>query len=424
MKKIICFGIFLLIGTLVFSNDTRIITGKSIEVIDNEDTNVIMLEEEINITLYTGYYVVDVTFDFYNDGPTETILLGFPVDALYQDIPSAREEASLNDHKLYINGDLLAEYTIREEESINNGYVSSSKWFIREVTFPEDSHTFSRVTYRMPYSASSYYSSASYIYGTGRNWKGPIGKMTVNVSHGDDISIYIYFGENKTFPWTFEASGKYKYVIENIEPDLEDKINIGLGAFDINGFEYGNPFSGWTWESELFEENSNKKFFTRGQIRLFVSYFYAKYGYNFENPFYQDHFQRLAAFFLRSGKYETNPDFSEDSFNETERKNIEYLLSIERMIPSDENMQFAEPFIFGDRNIVFEKPDYSINSEDEIMPGNNAQFAESHTLEKEIDSPNKPFIPLGIFIAIFAIIIAIGLFALKHFNYRTIIKKK
>jgi hypothetical protein len=80
--------------------------------------------------MYKDYYEVDVTFDFYNDGPTETILLGFPVEGHFQDIPSAREEANLDNHKLYINGDLLAEYTINETDSTNEQKIQQTGIFI------------------------------------------------------------------------------------------------------------------------------------------------------------------------------------------------------------------------------------------------------------------------------------------------------
>jgi hypothetical protein len=69
MRKSIFLGMFLLINTFVFSNDGRIVFGESVEIIDDETTNITMLEEEIIITLYKGHYEVDVTFDFFNDGP-------------------------------------------------------------------------------------------------------------------------------------------------------------------------------------------------------------------------------------------------------------------------------------------------------------------------------------------------------------------
>jgi hypothetical protein len=74
MKKIICFGMFLLINTSLFSNDSSIVLGSTVEILDSKDTNISMLDEVINISLYTSYYEVDVTFDFYNAGSEETIL--------------------------------------------------------------------------------------------------------------------------------------------------------------------------------------------------------------------------------------------------------------------------------------------------------------------------------------------------------------
>jgi hypothetical protein len=119
------------------------------------------------------------------------------------------------------------------------------------------------------------------------------------------------------------------------------------------------------------------------------------HGYNFENPYYKNYFKNFDLFVDReSRKYAINPDFSEGSFNETERKNVDYLLNLEKMIPSDGNMQFTEPLIFGDKSTEFEikKTNYSINSEEEITPDSNTQFTESPILKKEVDSENKPFI--------------------------------
>jgi hypothetical protein len=216
-----------------------------------------------------------------------------------------------------------------------------------------------------------------------------------------------------------------------MEPELTDKINITVSSFDISGryFEFGDTFNGWIWDSYLLYRNfSDISFFTKSQVRLFVAYFYAMHGYNFENPYYKNYFKNFSSFVdSESRNYVVNPDFSEDSFNEIERKNVDYLLNLEKMIPSDGNIRFVEPLIFRDKRTEFkiENSDYSINSEEEITPDSNTQFTESPIIEKEVDSENKPFIPsAGIPIVFFAIISAIGLFALKHFIYRTKIKKK
>ena len=81
MNKYFFIGLFFLINITVFSNDTRAIYGSSVEIIDNENTNIIMQEEVINITLFRNHYEVDVTFTFFNSGESEEILFGFPVES-------------------------------------------------------------------------------------------------------------------------------------------------------------------------------------------------------------------------------------------------------------------------------------------------------------------------------------------------------
>ena len=79
MNKYLCIILLLFLNTSVFPNDSRVVLGSSVEIINNENTNITMLEEEIIITLHWRYYEVDVSFDFYNDGDDENVLLGFPV---------------------------------------------------------------------------------------------------------------------------------------------------------------------------------------------------------------------------------------------------------------------------------------------------------------------------------------------------------
>jgi hypothetical protein len=331
--------LFLVINATVFSNDSRTILGSSVEIIDNENTNVIMQDEEINIVLYKDYYEVTVIFDFYNDGPVETILLGFPVRTVIQNYPDDKEWAIINDFKTYINGNLLSEYTVKEESSQDRGYITTTKWFLREVTFPGNNHTYSKITYKSPYNNSGFFKNAGYIYGTGGNWKGTIRKMSVIINHEDDIIIdSVNFGNDKPFDFIWEANGKYKYILENIEPERSDRIVIYVQPFDIYGKyhnEFGNWAEGWGWDKYLMYNNiTDIKLYTKNQIRLFINFFYAIHGYDFKNLLYKEYFQRLRSFVdYNNTKYKVNPDFSENDFNEFERKNIDYLLIMEKMIP-------------------------------------------------------------------------------------------
>jgi hypothetical protein len=337
MNKCICVALVLLVTTVVFSNESRTILGSTVEIIDNENTNISMQEEVINITLHKEYYEVDVEFIFYNCGPDETILLGFPVQTILQDYPENSEWAILDDFKTFINGNILSEYITREEKSDDGTYITTKKWYLRKALFTQESHTYSKVTYRAPYNNFGFFKNAGYIFGTGRNWKNDIGKITIYINHGDDI-IIDYTNNLEKFNFTWEANGKYKYEIENIEPEETASFRIFIQPFDIYG-EYRNEFGdwsyGWWWDRDLmFKDETKINLYTKNQIRLLINFFYAFHGYDFKNPLYKNYFQNLRGFFdLYNTKYKINPNFSEKDFNEFERKNIDYLLKIEKMIP-------------------------------------------------------------------------------------------
>jgi hypothetical protein len=339
MKRYVFLILFLIINNTIFPNDSRTILGSSVEIIDNENTNISMLKEEIYIKLFKNYYEINVIFDFYNDGADETVLLGFPIKTVLQDFSDDKEWAKLIDFKSYINGNLLSEYIVKEESSQNRSYITTTKWYLREVVFLGNSHTYSQVTYKAPYSNSGFFYRAGYIYGTGKNWKGKIGKMTVYINHDDDILIDdINFRNIEKYIFTWEANGKYKYELENIEPEISDYLSIGIQQFDIYG-EYHNEFGswsdGWIWDKYLLYENEmDIRLYTKNQIRLFINFFYAIHGYDFRNPLYKKYFQNLQSFVdYGSKRYTINPNFAENNFNYYERKNIEYLLRIEGMIP-------------------------------------------------------------------------------------------
>jgi hypothetical protein len=344
--------LLLIINMPLFANDTRTTgLGGSVKVINNENTNVIMQEEVINITLHKKYYEVDVTFDFYNSGADEKILLGFPVKT------EGWEKLYVKDFKSYINGNMISEYIIKEDtlEEYDaykefKGFNRSIEWYLREVMFPGNKHTYSRVTYNVPYSDYASIRYAGYIYGTGRNWKGKIGKMTINISHGDDILIDgVFFGEpfenfgnffekDKKYNFKYEASGKYKYVLENIEPEISDCLSVVIKSFDIYGEyngEFGaEPHGDWLWSEHLMYQNEKQiKLYTKNQIRMLINFFFAIHGYDFKNPLYKNYFKNVDFYYEGHKGYKVNPKFSEKDFNEFERKNIDYLLQLEKMIP-------------------------------------------------------------------------------------------
>jgi len=370
----VCLALSLLNG-LAFSNEAWLAFGRNDEIINVRAANIAMRAEVIEITLRSDRYEVDVTFDFFNDGPEEKVKLGFPVERVYPfhaDIP----DKMAYDFKSYVNGEPIPKYTVRIDsvcvyEDGPTSIYSYTKWFIRDVTFPANKHTASRVTYKAEYSDNAGPPVAGYIYGTGRFWKNGIEKMTVIVNHGDDVLIdLVRFGAGaddesiRTPKFTWKANGRYIYELENVKPkNKREQIFIfvvpfvdGLygkywGQFGISGDYFTqsnmqrgldikhdpeNPDHRWVWDEHLLYKNpSDIQLFTKNQIRLFINFFSAMHGYDFKNQQYKDYFQNLEQFYDKnSTKYKVNPNFSERDFNDIERKNVNYLLNLEKKIPT------------------------------------------------------------------------------------------
>jgi len=326
---------------IVFANESRVILGSSVKIIDSENTNIIMQEEEIIITLYREYYEVKVAFVFYNSGSAETVLLGFPVRTVAWDSPDRIEMAQLLDFQTYFDGNLITEYTVIEEASYYRRHITTLRWFVREVTFPENSHTISKVIFRAPYSQSGHvFTYAGYIFGTGRYWKDNIGEMTIIINHGDDIRIdRVNIGNNREYEFKWKANGKYKFFLENVEPEINENIFIFVTPIDI--YSPGDPFGtwaeGWIWDRYLlYDDSRTRRLFTMDQLSLFINFFYAFHGYYFQNPRYRNYFQDIIFSHPSHRRYVVNPNFSVNDFNEIERRNIAFLRGLKNKIPSTE----------------------------------------------------------------------------------------
>ena len=350
-------SLVLLLCGAVFSNECPMEFGSNDKIIGVHATNISMREEEIIITLRKDYYEVDVSFDFYNNGAINKVLLGFPVEYWF----SRRDiDEETYDFNSYINGEIIPKYTVRWDST---SHESFTKWFIRDVTFSANNRTTSRVTYKAKYQNCGGLNVAGYVYGTGRFWKdGTIGKMTVIINHGDDVLIdLVNFGGShirdsgiKPSEFIWEANGKYKYIFKNVKPqNSRENMFIVYQPFDIYG-EYDDEFGvkprngrgyhinkyhydhWWAWDEYLLYKNpTDIQHYTKNQIRLFINFFSAIHGYDFKNPLYKEYFQKIEDFGDKNNtKYKVNPNFSENDFNEIERKNVNYLLNLEKKIPA------------------------------------------------------------------------------------------
>ena len=342
MVKYFCFLFLFITHYTLFPNDSRTLMGSSVEIINNENTNIVMQDEEIIIRLYRDYYEVTVTFNFFNTGADEHLLLGFTVESRYQQLVGNKEWAVVEDFESYINGELITKYEIMEDTEYHgeienpHTYITHTIWYIREVLFLANQNTVSVVKYKAGYGHGGFIHSAGYIYGTGHNWKGPIGKMSLNIIHDDDIILdYVQIGEfshkETVERFTWIENGKYLFEFYDIEPLVTDRIWLTIrecNMFNATGNEFGDNWEGWIWnESLLYNDISDIKLYTKNQIRLFVNIFYAIHGYDFKNEIYRNFFQNSRWLPIDKSNFLENP------FNDFEIKNIDYLLRLEKMIP-------------------------------------------------------------------------------------------
>jgi hypothetical protein len=358
--------VLLLANSLTFANDAQFVIGRNDEIINVESKNITMREEEIIITLRKDYYEVDVTFNFFNNGPQEGVQLGFPIRYLY----NRTQDKEPYDFKSYINGKAVTHIVkVDSSDTLESGIRWQKIWYVRDVTFPANSQTVSRVTYKSKYSTDPPGFRAGYIYGTGKFWQGAIGKMDIVINHGDDVLINnIGFGANvlkkninadsSKFIW--EENGKYRWIFKNVKPKSKwEYILIDVQPFNIYG-KYGGEFGvsednyqdidvkcsegfdsdeylgfSWYWDvCLLYKDQKEIRFYTKNQIRLFINFFFAIHGYDFKDPQYKEYFGQIENFGDRNKtRYKVNPDFSVSNFNDIERKNKDYLLNLEKKIP-------------------------------------------------------------------------------------------
>ncbi|MDR0289762.1 MAG: YARHG domain-containing protein [Treponema sp.] len=261
----------------------------------------------------------------------------------------------INYHNYFFTG----ENSRRDEILEDDFYYIPTRWHLLDVEFPENDYLFSFFDYEEGYLSRheiSPFKYARYIYGGHNIWKGNIRKMTIYIAIDDDVlveditigGISINDLKNKVTISLWEGGSlkneesPLKIAMEDVTPDVLDEIRIFARFFETDDYynfgpyanEFGDINEGWIWDRALIYENiSDFRLFTKRQIRLFINFFYAIHGYRFTNPIYLNYFNSIENFFDKDNTiYTVNPNFSVDVFNEFERKNIDYLVLLEKRL--------------------------------------------------------------------------------------------
>lgn len=188
MKKSL-FLIFILgfvLNSNIFANDTYFFTsGGNLQPTTEKDISIRMKEEVINIVCENNYYKVTVDFDFENTGNETTLSVGFPFFEV-----GVGGHGKIFDFECWTNG-IKTEYKdmLIDREFSNTNYGGKFdepeliNAYVREISFPKNSITKTRITYKSEYGLDTGGYIIKYLYGTGSSWKDTIGKITVIVEN-------------------------------------------------------------------------------------------------------------------------------------------------------------------------------------------------------------------------------------------------
>ncbi|HLK57709.1 MAG TPA: hypothetical protein VKU00_14180 [Chthonomonadaceae bacterium] len=143
-----------------------------------------MVSEIIQVDVGDKKLTVDCHFVFKNDGPARRVRMGFPdIDDHRGEEPDEAKKppvGALDSFRSYVDGKEVTTHLIRADKT-------EDVWHEKTVTFAAHSRVKVRDIYTTGVGAAGHVNGGyihiiGYQLDTGASWKGPIGKVTVNVT--------------------------------------------------------------------------------------------------------------------------------------------------------------------------------------------------------------------------------------------------
>ncbi len=319
------FLLVLIITPTLWANDAPLkLASGSAAVRQEGETDVVMRSECVRIHLGKDKAIVDASFEFYNEGDTTSITVGFPfygmgyVSQENNDFTGARlgnfetwvngkpcifnevaGEMKLTEYhlqgdvtKLITNGSEIERVrrTIEEEGLPETTFVHETRWLAKEVTFPANEITTTHVRYSAEYCLREI-NELEYMYGTGAGWRGPIGVATFVVISSPEMWL-------EEWPFTMPMNDpsriksdyerkrigdcSHQFVFRNLEPEN----NAIFTVFADDRFQ---PFvSPFVYPDKPMSErpvtDDDLDLLSLHQLRLFENYYLAIHGKKLRNP--------------------------------------------------------------------------------------------------------------------------------------------
>ncbi len=269
--------------------------GGTVAMREPVDTTVALISQTIRIHLRSDHYYIDVSFLFFNEGPEVRHDLGFPRFAY------GTSDEPFADFRSWVNDEPIPTVELPDRTGADERIDS---WYVKEVVFPQDQITATRVRYRSEYGRDRLASTVEYLYGTGGTWNGEIGEITVQVFNEAEHWVDSYaFGDAIDSAVISIGRRDFEIHTATVSPQPEDTFRLVLEP--VPWWLRTTPSEGERWAFERTElKPEYLRLLTLDQLRILRNAFYARQGYDLCAG-------ELGTFFRRFAWYDprtTNPE--------------------------------------------------------------------------------------------------------------------
>lgn len=331
MKKILLVVFMALCFQLnapLMANDTAI-SGLGDNVGPFEGTPEIVLDNEvINLEVHPDKTYVDIAFSLRNEGPTQTILVGFPDEYASYEVPGQEEYAMtpyvgpVMGFKVTVNGHAVAVQEKKQvQQKIVGDYPPNFKvvWHVWPVTFAAGKTTVIGNKYYVENGINVLgEKNFHYTLVTGAKWKGNIGKTTVNITFTGGLKTSDLIKDQSESGIKIISPTKAVWVMENFEPAQDSDS----GYFHI---VFKKSLTNEIRTRNLTEQDLQG--LTDRELKILRNEIYARHGRAFKTP-------SLSAHFSSYDWYKINPKYSDSQLNSFEKRNAQFILNYEKKIGS------------------------------------------------------------------------------------------
>jgi len=322
-KRFLFLGLFcVLLPSNLYSDDSAVEIYSGTAKLMGSHPSIQMIGEDVTIILSTaGSYDVDAIFRFYNEDKSTTVLVGFPMKGFQPGEDYAAGE--FRSFYTYIN-DKEVSASERYDQFERNGVVIDAKWKVKEVYFPKNTETATRVKYTAPYGETTGANFVNYIIGTGASWHGNIGPSTFTVIFPDNLNLDLRNPfSNDSVLWRRHVFRRTRNSMVWVTPEFKPKEREFF-SFDI--YIYRQPWEDSQYSNKLVGSRLLEKL-TLLQLKILRNEMFAVHGRVFTDPV-------LKKYFSSKTWYSPKEDFAESSLTSIERKNVKRILEYEKYLMS------------------------------------------------------------------------------------------